>query len=118
MWLVWLITFSSECVQIYWLHTRYCRRYNKKRPKHSRAVLHIHFAISCELRVGTVIGNVHAQIHNFSLGNFVDSHLYRSSSSSNLPNKGAIDETYGEYAASDTDVMELNDKVCSPRAND
>ncbi|XP_022084791.1 rab11 family-interacting protein 4-like isoform X6 [Acanthaster planci] len=38
-------------------------------------------------------------------------HLYRSSSSSNLPHKGAIDELYGEYAASDTDVMELNDKV-------
>ncbi|XP_038067415.1 rab11 family-interacting protein 4B-like isoform X2 [Patiria miniata] len=38
-------------------------------------------------------------------------HLYRSSSSNNLPHKGAIDDTYGEYAASDTDVMELNDKV-------
>ncbi|XP_071796824.1 rab11 family-interacting protein 4A-like isoform X2 [Asterias amurensis] len=39
-------------------------------------------------------------------------HLYRSSSSHNLPNKGgAMEDAYGEYAASDTDVLELNDKV-------
>lgn len=40
----------------------------------------------------------------------IASQLYRSSSSNNLP-KGVIDEVYGEYAASDSDVLELNDKV-------
>ncbi|XP_041473188.1 rab11 family-interacting protein 3-like isoform X7 [Lytechinus variegatus] len=40
----------------------------------------------------------------------VASQLYRSSSSHNIP-KGAIEEVYGEYAASDSDVLELNDKV-------
>lgn len=37
--------------------------------------------------------------------------LYRSSSSNNIPS-GAAEEAYGEYAASDSDIMELTDKVC------
>lgn len=36
--------------------------------------------------------------------------LYRSSSSNNIPS-GAAEEAYGEYAASDSDIMELTDKV-------
>eukprot|EP00057_Strongylocentrotus_purpuratus_P023923 XP_011678397.1 PREDICTED: rab11 family-interacting protein 3 isoform X5 [Strongylocentrotus purpuratus] len=40
----------------------------------------------------------------------IASQLYRSSSSNNLQ-RGAVDEVYGEYAASDGDVLELNDKV-------
>ena len=39
------------------------------------------------------------------------SQLYRSSSSHSLPKGGAVEEVYGEYAASDSDVVELNDKV-------
>ncbi|XP_071483366.1 rab11 family-interacting protein 4-like [Diadema antillarum] len=40
----------------------------------------------------------------------IASQLYRSSSSHNLP-KSALDDVYGEYAASDGDVLELSDKV-------
>ncbi|XP_072044716.1 rab11 family-interacting protein 4A-like isoform X2 [Amphiura filiformis] len=37
--------------------------------------------------------------------------LYRSSSSNSLPRGTTMEDAYGEYAASDSDVVELNDKV-------